>query len=57
MRKLYTHLVDVVSIRLDSSEQLSYLVNQGTSELSPLTFAYALERRLDSEVVKKEKRY
>ena len=49
MRKLYTYLVDVVSIRLDSSEQLSYLVNQRTGELLPLTFTYALERRLDSQ--------
>jgi integrase len=49
MRKVYTHSVDVVSIRLDSGEQLSYLVNKRTGELLPLTFAYALERRLDSQ--------
>ena len=42
-------MVDVVSIRLDSSEQLSYLVNRQTGELLPLTLAYALERRLDSQ--------
>lgn len=42
-------MVDVLSIRLDSGEYLSYLINRQTGELLPLTFAYALERRLDSQ--------